>query len=825
MNRVKYPFPKCIGVFLLFLTFSKFSAQCNFFVNVTNDPLFCIGSSTSATVTPLNGSLGTPPYTYTWSPAVSAGSTANGLGPGVYNISVTDFNGCVASTQLVIVSASSPTITFAVTDVQCFGAANGSVVANAFNGIAPYTYTWTGLGINTTSLSNLAPGVYTLQATDNTGCPFSNTVSITQPSSLTAAFNSPTITCPNGKTTATVVLSGGTAPYTQTTTPGNLTAVNLASLSAGIYTTQIRDANACLLTVTNTIVQPPSFLANYVKTPETCDGNKNGGIVANVSGGTPAYTYSWSVTPAQTSATLNNIGAGNYSLQVKDANNCNFTFTTNLTLLNGFGVLINSTRPISCFGACNGSISAQETGGIPPFTYQWQGPISSTLSSITNLCAGNYTIGITDNTGCTTYQQINLINPPAIGAGILGNTLTCVNNPVTLTASINGGTPPFTYAWVPAAANQSVISVTPSVTTTYSVNITDNNGCLTRASNTLQVRSALTVSVPVNNTGLCLGAELTINPVVAGGDGNYTYQWLPLGVTTSSINLKNLNVPNFTLVVRDGCNSPAAVRVITLTIFPKTKVNFESVWQMGCEPFCTQFDNNTPKSSNEIWTFGDGPNQQTGSNASYCYKTNGSFDVNLSLVDSNGCKQDFTKKNYITVLKKPAIGFSFSNANPTFYEPEVSFNNTTDFALAYEWWLDKKLVSNQKDLNYIFDDTRCYNITLIAINDCGCSDSLTQNICVSDGFNFYVPDHFSPNDDDLNEVFIPKGTGWNKNAYSFEVFSRWGFSIFKTNDVAQGWDGSYKGALVKPDVFIWKAQLQDEFGKEYNYSGTITVIR
>lgn len=824
--KYKSQYIKFLLFILGFITLTQqTSAQCNFLVNVTNDPLFCIGSATSATVTPLPGSIGTPPYTYTWSPAVSTGSTASGLGPGVYNINVTDANGCFATTQLVIVSASSPTLNFVVQDVSCFGASNGSIAAFALNGIAPYTFTWQPSGINTTTINNLASGTYTLKATDNLGCPFSATVGVTQPASISVAFNSPTITCPGGKTSANVLVSGGTAPYTFTTLPGNLTASNLFSLTANTYTTNVKDANNCVLTVTNTIPEPPAFAANFVKTPETCDGNKNGSMIANISGGTPAYSYTWSTTPAINSPTINNIGAGNYSLQVRDANNCAFTFTTFLSLLNGFGVNIVSVKPISCFGACNGSITAQETGGIPPFSYQWQGPVSSTLSSISNLCAGTYTIGVTDNTGCTTYKQVNLSNPPAIGAGVQGNTITCISNPVTLTASINGGTPPYNYVWTPPAANQSVVTVTPGVTTAYSVSITDNNGCVTGGSNTVQVRAPITVSVPVNNTGLCLGSELTINPVVSGGDGNYAYQWLPIGITTSSINIKDLNVPSFTLYVKDGCNSPQAVKVITLTIFPKTKVNFESQYQTGCQPFCTQFDNFTPKSTNEIWTFGDGPNQQTGKSATYCYQKNGLYDVTLSLTDSNGCKQQNTRKTYITVLKKPQVDFTFSNPNPTFYEPEVILQNTTDFALGYEWWMDKKKISTKKDLEYIFKESGCYKFTLRALNDKGCSDSLTRQICVSDGFNFYVPDYFTPNDDDLNEVFKPKGTGWNQNYYTFEVFSRWGVTVFKTNDMQHGWDGNYKGAPVKPDVFIWKVKVLDEFDKEHNFSGTITVIR
>jgi gliding motility-associated-like protein len=815
----------CLSLLFTFW-FSAIQAQCNFLVNVSNDPLFCIGSLTTATITPQFGSLGTPPYTYTWSPPVSTSSVASGLGPGTYNINVKDANGCTAFTQLIIISANNPAINFTPKDVSCFGANNGSITASISNGnFPPYTYTWVAQGINTNTINNLSPGNYTLNVTDNTGCQFTNTVSITQPTNYTASVNSPSINCPNGTSSATVNVSGSTPPYTYSTTPGGLSTAIMNSLTANSYTTVIKDANSCTVTVINNLIQPTTFGNVFTLNPETCDGSKNGSIIANVSGGSGSYTYSWSVTPAQITATLNNAGAGNYTLYVVDSKNCTTTFTTNLGLLNNFGVNIVSTKSISCFGACNGSITAQHSGGIAPYSYQWQGPSTSTLPAITNLCAGSYTIGVTDQTGCTTYKQIVLTDPPAIAASVNGASVTCVSNSVALTATIGGGTPPYNYSWNVPAGNLASIIVTPTATTVYSVGITDNSGCTTFASQTVQVRPALSVTVPVNNTGLCLGAELTINPIVGGGDGNYSYQWLPTGVTTPTINVKNLTVSNFTFIVRDGCNTPPAVRIITLTIFPKTKVNFNVSDRIGCEPFCIQLNNATPKSSEPIWTFGDSPNQQSGNLAAYCYKTNGIFDLSLQLTDSNGCEQKLTEKQYITVLKKPLADFNFSNPNPTFYEPEVSISNTTDDALNYEWWFKNKLFSKSKEFNYVFQDTGCYTFTLKAINFRGCSDSISKTICVTNGFNFYIPSFFTPDDDNLNEIFKPKGTGWKTGNYSFQVYSRWGFPVFKTSDILEGWDGKYKSNYVAPDTYIWRILVTDERDVEHEYKGTITVLR
>ncbi len=824
LNRKIY-LVKLLAVFSLFAF--KLSAQCNFLVNVTNDPLFCIGSLTSATITPQVGSLGTPPYTYTWAPSVSTSSLATGLGPGVYNIFVKDANGCQASTQLIIISANNPTINFSVKNVSCFGANNGSITASVSNGISPpYTYTWASQGVNTTTITNLAPNTYTLNVKDNSGCAFSNTVTITEPSNFTTSVTCPSITCPGGKTNATVSVSGSTPPYTYLTSPGGLTTATLFSLTANTYTTLVKDVNNCTVTVINPIIEPPAFNTNFIKNPETCDGNKNGSIIANVSGGTSPYTYSWSVTPAQITSTLNNVAAGNYTLQIKDAQNCTTSFSTNLSLLNNFGINILSTKQISCFGACNGSISVQETGGLPPYTFQWQGPSTATVPAITGLCAGNYTIGVTDQTGCTTYKQINLTNPPTIGASITGKTVTCINNTLTLTANINGGTAPFSYAWnVVPSGNQSSIVVSPSSTKVYSVGITDNGGCTTFATTTIQVRPAITVTVPANNTGLCLGAELTISPIVGGGDGNYTYQWLPTGLNTPTINVKNLTVSSFTFSVGDGCNSPIAVKVITLTIFPKTKAIFETDGQLGCQPFCTQFNNITKKSTDAIWTFGDGPSQQTGNSATHCYQSSGVFDVKLNLIDSNGCEQETIETKYITVLKKPNVDFTFSNDRPTFYEPEVSITNRTDEALNYEWWFGNKLYSKDKEFDYVFKEVGCYSFTLKAINLRGCTDSLTKQICVTDGYNFYIPSFFSPDDDDLNEVFIPKGTGWKPEHYNFEVYSRWGIRVFKTNSITEGWDGKLGGTVAKPDVYIYRITLTDEFDKEREYKGTVTLLK
>jgi gliding motility-associated-like protein len=154
----------------------------------------------------------------------------------------------------------------------------------------------------------------------------------------------------------------------------------------------------------------------------------------------------------------------------------------------------------------------------------------------------------------------------------------------------------------------------------------------------------------------------------------------------------------------------------------------------------------------------------------------------------------------------------------------VLIENASSGATSYSWSINTLFVSQEKNINYSFKDTGCYIIKLIAENQDKCIDVSEKQICVVEGFNFYMPNSITTNNDKLNDVLIPKGTGWTSKNYLFEIYSRWGTKIFNTNDFTQGWDGTYENNVSIPlGIYFWRILVTDDFGDEHELKGYVTV--
>ncbi|HEU4718099.1 MAG TPA: T9SS type A sorting domain-containing protein [Bacteroidia bacterium] len=209
------------------------------FNNVT-----CNGSCNGqATITP---SGGTTPYSYSWNdPQSSTTDTANGLCPGSYTCTVTDFNGCSKFTAVTITEPTAMVVTVSTTNATCHGACDGTTMASASGGSPGYTYAWSS-GCNTASCNNLCAGSYTLTTTDANSCTHMDTVMISEPTQVMPNATSTNASCPScSDGTASTAASGGTAPYTYMWSPGGQTTSSVTGLAPGTYVVCVTDANLC----------------------------------------------------------------------------------------------------------------------------------------------------------------------------------------------------------------------------------------------------------------------------------------------------------------------------------------------------------------------------------------------------------------------------------------------------------------------------------------------------------------------------------------------------------------------------------------------------
>ena len=347
---------------------------------------------------------GTGPYTYVWSPSGGNGSTASNLAGGLYTVTITDSQGCVATDTITVDSVASVSATGQVTqNVSCFGGNNGSAYVTPV-GNGQFAYAWSPSGGNGQTASNLIAGNYTCSVTDPNninGCVAVVYITITSPPLLTVNIAPATnLLCNganNGSATANGVGgTGGVYTFLWSNAQNTQTSNNLA---AGNYTVTVTDSNACTATATITITQPPLLTSNITGIINVlCNGSNNGAATGNGAGGTPGYTYAWS--NGQNTQTINGLSPGNYTVTVTDANSCTSTSVATITSVSTI-IVTSSPNATICSGAST-TIGVTVSGGSSPYSYSWI-PGGNTTPSLTVSPADTtiYIVTVTDASGCT----------------------------------------------------------------------------------------------------------------------------------------------------------------------------------------------------------------------------------------------------------------------------------------------------------------------------------------------------------------------------------------------------------------------------------------
>jgi subtilisin-like proprotein convertase family protein len=556
-------------------------------VTATSTNVTCNGfADGTATANP---SGGTAPYSYLWSPGGQTTQTATGLAPGTYTVNITDANGCGGSTTSIwsenmgnvtsnttinaheanngfqnvaftmsgdgevrntqTSAGSYPTASgganvfltsiggpehFEIAGINSTGYGAFSISFGIFKSTvasdgSDFTVSWSTDGVTYTNLNwgTLPTGTGTavwhyrtatgyIPASTNLRIRFMHTnalttqyrvddvlfqgiggqatVLITEPPVLVntlipQVYNGGWNVSCNGASDGMIFAntSGGTAPYSYAWSNGATTQM-VSGLSAGTYSVTVTDANGCTDVQSITLTEPPLMTDSYTASTYncgynvSCNGATDGSIDYSVSGGTPPYAYNWS--NGANTEDISGLGAGTYSVTASDRNGCTTTETITLTeppvlttslttsmFACGFGV--------SCSGASDGSVSSTTTGGCAPYSYQWSnGGMGGFINGVT---AGSYSVTVTDANGCQAFATAEITEPAPVTVTCSPNTTVFQGWPgsdcATITASgIGGGCAPYTIAWSNGATTASQ-TVCPTVSTDYTVTVTDANGC------------------------------------------------------------------------------------------------------------------------------------------------------------------------------------------------------------------------------------------------------------------------------------------------------------------------------------------------------------
>ena len=478
----------------------------------------------------------------------------SGIPAGVYSVTVTDANNCTATKLLDLDDSSGPSASiFSTTNVTCFGGNNGSATASIIGGLAPITYTWFPSGGNGTTANGLTAGTYYIVAEDANGC-ISNAITspvISEPPPITETIITSSVSCFGGTNgSATVTAGGGTPGYTYTWMPGATTGSVVTGLTVGTFSVQIKDANNCIRISTYTISQPTASLAATATSASvSCFGGSNGTASVNVTGGTTPYSYTW--TPGNFSGqSISNLIAGTYTSTIKDNNNC--TTSTTVVVTQPTAIVLTTGSINSNCGAANGQASVSATGGMGGYSYSWT-PVGGTNAIAPGLIAGTYTVKVTDANSCIKTATQTVADNPGPSVSVVSTTSVNCNggNNATATASVTGGTGPFTYTWSPLGGNAATATSLPIGS--YTVNITSSNCCLASAvSPTIVQPTLLFSSITTSNVSCFAGSNGSATVTAGGGTPAYTYTWMP-GATTGSV-VTGLSTGVFSVQVKDANN-------------------------------------------------------------------------------------------------------------------------------------------------------------------------------------------------------------------------------------------------------------------------------
>ena len=767
--------------------------------NYNGQNISCNGANDGTAEVTANG--GTAPYSYSWNTApIQLTASANNLDESTYTVTVSDANGCnatttVSLTQPAIISASaSITSDYNGQNISCNGASDGTAFATVNGGTAPYNYSWNTMPVQlSAAATGLNANTYTATVTDANGCTVWAGVGLTQPAilvstlSITSDYNGQNISC-NGANngSATAATTGGTMPYVYnwSTSPTQTTSTAL-SLGAATYTVTTTDANGCPGSAVITLTEPAPLFSlavvssNYNGFNISCNGLSDASLDGTITGGTMPYQFLWST--GATVEDLTGLAAGTYSLNITDMNGCIdsamviitqpdplIASITSLSSYNGFG--------ISCFGGSNGSIDANATGGNAPYNYQWSN--SSTAQDPSSLSAGSYTLVVTDSNSCSASVSATLVQPASLSAVIdsitnyNGYGVSCnLSADGSINTSVAGGVSPYTYLWNNAATTDDILSLTAG---TYILGVEDMNGCLASADTILSEPATFNSSYTFTNPGCNGVANGAIDFSLAGGVSPYTFSW---NTGASSEDLINIPIGTFNILFNDvnGCSGSYSM-TLTEPLVLNNSITQQNILCYGGNNglIDINIDGGTLPYT---YSWSNGSSTQDITNL-----TQGLYYVTTT--DAEGCSRNDT---VVVTQPQPLFLDLTSPLLPNAFN--ISFYHGTDGAIdatvnggvepyTYSWSTNQ----STEDLQNL--PSGQYSVVVTDVNGC----ATAGNIKLLEPFNLAMPTGITPNGDGQNDMFTVKGIEAYPNNL-LTIYNRWGNVVYTSENYLNEWRG------------------------------------
>lgn len=604
----------------------------------------------------------------------------------------------------------------------------------------------------------------------------------------------------------------------------------IANPNIGLIANPANFNNTAIILNNTSALGLPTFISGTITTnytvsisgpTEICEGE-----AISLSGPTlTSGSYQWSgpngFSSNQQSISLPNAStseAGIYTLSLINSGCQNGSTTATIT--------INPT-PIIDLGADTVICQNQSIVFNPPnfALYNWNLPITNGLAYTPPIGLSLIILEVTDANGCQGVDSIN-VNVSSIASGTIDlgpDQLICYGDSIFLNAVTTGAN--LSGNWSNNQADSAYFSPLQSSTLIY--NATNPSGCLISDTLSVIVNPLPTIIVDtiqyfcVANSAVLNASTLNNLDVISWSNG-----------VQNNVPFNPINQPNtfiVTAISSEGCIDSATV---VLSQAQAPVVSFTSNSEGLCAPVIVTVNNDSNPNTMYSWNFGDGTTLINNSSTfNYTYWTSGNYQISVQAIDTlTGCSANFSDTAFITIGGiTPTADFTMNPNEINSSNPQVHFTNLSENGTNYTWLFGDDETSTIENPDHIYQNpNHDYIIGLIVSNGDGCADTVFYTLHYTEDIVYYVPNTFTPDQDEFNNIFIPIFTpGYLPNDYLFVIYDRWGEKIFESTDVLIGWDGTYKNSgLMQTGIYTWKVEFKaKETGDKVSTVGHVNLLR
>ena len=539
----------------------------------------------------------------------------------------------------------------------------------------------------------------------------------------------------------------------------------------------------------------------------SCSGFSDGSASLTISGGTAPYNEDWGINNPLA------LNAGAYNFTVTDSNNCQYQGQAVITEPDPISVNEFITN-VSCFGLSDGVVLLQINGGTAPYNQDWSGNNPLTLAQ------GNYGYTITDTNGCTLTDYISINQPNELLVTSTVTNVSCYgDNDGSVYLNINGGTAPYNEDW--GIHNPLVLSAG-----TYNFIVTDNNGCQF-SDNAIVAQPNKILADYTLESPICKGNASTISINIINTTCNqYTVDINDQTSTTSYIidSLGNIIIDNSPIRLSPEQTIDAVLVSITDIYGCTSIIDEENTIIVNQLPILAMTLNDVCESNPSFIL--DQATPQGGTYYVNDEQTNlfnidsletGDYIITYEYTDpTTSCNNAIEK--IISILPSPTADFLLGPQPTDLDDPNIRFLNTSEDFTNLIWNLgDNQTIENETDFIYTYTDTGTYIAELIIINEYNCTDTISQTLIINPVYSIFIPSSFTPNNDNMNEVFKPIING--AKSYTMKIYDRWGGIIY------QGENGEWNGENMPTGIYSYSIEVVDYKNKIEKEVGRVNLVK